>query len=653
MRLKTSLFSRAVFLNDMKRFAWAFIGYFVMLSFAMPIQLIMKAGYLEEQGTYNPFEDIFRFGGFDVMLMAVVPVLAGVFLFRYMQSRRSADMYHSLPLGRDAIFNSKLAVGALLCLLPVVATGVICIALRSYIGLQEYFTFNAVLNWMYISVLFNMTLFLASVLVGMTTGISVMHWALTYIYLLLPVGLSALLVFNIKPFMHGFSEEYYLTEKVMYFSPLARMAELGSRFTMKPVEIGAYVAASTVMAAIAGLLYRARSTESYSRAVAFDVFEPVFRYGVTFCSMLLGGFFFGQTGNSMGWMIFGYVAGSVIGYLIVQMMLKRSLVIMDARTLAGYAGFAAAAVLIFGGMKLDITGFEKRIPQAGEVDRVYFGYGIYNYINGYEEAPFYTSEDNIKNVIAMHRKMAGDKKYLGSWGSGTGYASIGIVYELEGGKRLVRNYNVKLDEYSEFLKPVYESVEYKRANYRILTVAPEYVDKITLRPTQKSGNGISIVDNSEIKEFIELANKDIKEASFEELENTRGCSSSVSLLLSNNKSIDFMYNKGFENTRRWLEQKGYLSRAVLVPEDVSHIVVEKRTHEDAYSIEENEIKDNKSIKRFESRDKQQIAVCLDNLSDSYEPGHPYIIGIYTSGGDSFYATFDEESVPDFVESYFK
>lgn len=659
MRLKTSLFSRAVFLNDIKRFAWAFIGYFVMLSLAVPIQLIMKAGYLDEMGSFtaasNPLAMIFRFSSFDMMLMAVVPILAGVFLFRYMQSKRSADMYHSLPVCRDAVFNSKLAVGALLCSLPVVATGIICMAIRSYIGLQEYFTLNAVLNWMYISVLFNMTLFMASVLVGMTTGISVMQGALTYIYLFLPIGLSTLVILNIEPFMHGFSADYYMTQKMMYFSPLARMAELSSKFTLKPMEIGGYVAACIIMAAAAGMLYRIRKTESDSRAVAFDVFEPVFKYGVTFCSMLLGGTFFGQTGDSMGWTAFGYAAGSIIGYIVVQMILKKSFSILDYKTFIGYAGFVAAAVLVFGVLKLDVMGFEKSIPQADEVDRVYMGYGIYSYIDGYDEASFYTSAENIKNVIAMHKKMAGDERAFDSRNSDKNSARISIAYELEGGKRLVRDYNVQLDEYRDFLKPIYESMEYKRANYGILKVSPENVEKITLSPNQSGRvNGVSIVDPSEIREFMEIAGGDIKDATYDELENTKGCTSSVNIMLSNNKTLYFTYNKSFDKTRSWLEQKGYLRGAVIMPEDVSYIVVEKRSNSDAYTIEDNEAKGGKAIKRFETRDKQQIAECLDKFADGYKSDNQYIIGVYTERiEEGFYGTFDEDSVPDFVKNFFE
>jgi hypothetical protein len=125
-------------------------------------------------------------------------------------------------------------------------------------------------------------------------------------------------------------------------------------------------------------------------------------------------------------------------------------------------------------------------------------------------------------------------------------------------------------------------------------------------------------------------------------------------MLSNNKTLYFTYNKSFDKTRSWLEQKGYLGGAVIMPEDVRYIVVEKRTNSDAYTIEDNEANGGKAIKRFETRDKQQIAECLDTFADGYKSDNEYIIGVYTERiEEGFYGTFDEESVPEFVENFFE
>ena len=72
-------------------------------------------------------------------------------------------------------------------------------------------------------------------------------------------------------------------------------------------------------------LYKKRKTESASEAIAFSKLRTIFKYGVTFCTMLFGGVYFSAVqSNSFIWMIFGYIIGAIIGYYIAEMVLQKT-----------------------------------------------------------------------------------------------------------------------------------------------------------------------------------------------------------------------------------------------------------------------------------------------------------------------------------------
>ncbi|KAF1086753.1 hypothetical protein SPSYN_00472 [Sporotomaculum syntrophicum] len=73
---------------------------------------------------------------------------------------------------------------------------------------------------------------------------------------------------------------------------------------------------------------------------------------------------------------------------------------------------------------------------------------------------------------------------------------------------MTRDYQIIYDEYANFLKPIYESEEYKKMHYDILQVNPDDVEKITLRPNMSTGKH---------KELVILEPTDVEEAGVDQI----------------------------------------------------------------------------------------------------------------------------------------
>ena len=100
--------------------------------------------------------------------------------------------------------------------------------------------------------------------------------------------------------------------------------------------------------------------------------------------MLTGGMYFGDF-QKMGWIIFGFIVGSLIGYSIATMILEKTWRILYKWK--GYIGFAIVASISLLLLNMDIVGYENNVPQDSEVKRVYVSSEIPEQVKKEEISP--------------------------------------------------------------------------------------------------------------------------------------------------------------------------------------------------------------------------------------------------------------------------
>ena len=220
-------------------------------------------------------------------------------------------------------------------------------------------------------------------------------------------------------------------------------------------------------------------------------------------------------------------------------------------------------LLIVAVFKFDLTGYNKRIPDASKVERVYVN-NSFNYYGGFNGDFKFEDEENIELVRQLHKGVV-DKDYdpLDADDYG-GWSYVSFNYELKNGKTLRRTYYDVPYPYwgeSKELKALYESREF--------TKQFDYVDEIDPRTIEvyNQWNDYSVVmsDKADMKQLLVLLEEDIKDRSFEE--NLYGEEAFINIWVEINKkneygdyydSVSFTVGKNCRRVLSWLEEKGYL-----------------------------------------------------------------------------------------------
>jgi hypothetical protein len=676
MKSKILFFNKGIIFDDIRRFGWIGIAYALALFFIVPLKILML--YENEQVAKDVIKGIFCFRNteFQGFLVIGVPVLLAIFLFRYMQVKVSADMIHSLPIKRDTLYRTHVFIGILILVIPVVIVGAISASLNITLGLDHYYNIYDVIQWTQITVLMDLVFFFTCIFVGMLVGSSVLQGGLTYILLFLPLGLTMLLAENLYIFIYGFTGN--IEQQASRFSPMVRIFEgfyidntnrINNNMSIK--EILVYIIICVALYFISKLIYNKRKLEAASQTIVFKSVQYILRYGITFCSMLVGGLYFQGAERNIHWMFFGFIIASLIGYLIAEMIIKKSLWVF--RSIKGYVIYVVVMIVLMLGINFDVIGYESKVPSLDKVSSIYFSNSGYNLNYEKYNSDKYFDGDNLNNILELHKQIIKGKE-LNKYANNRQGKNIVIVYDLKDGSKLKRQYSISNEDYSKYLKSIYESKEYKKNNYDILGVDPLDVEKIAIHPSLKIDKQAVIIKPEDIKEAIEVIKQDINSETYENMNTSNASWAEMTLMISENKlkkypkldennreqrdkQIHVSWEKSYKLFEEWLKKKGYLENSRVLPKDISYVVVEKV--QNSKQIEEKingKLLNEKDVKKLEITDKNQIETCLRNYNHPFgkygESNGKYIIGFYGEDKSNIeYGTFSEKDVPDFVKSY--
>ncbi|NMM63278.1 ABC transporter permease [Clostridium sp. P21] len=679
MKSKTSFFNKGIILDDLKRFGWISIAYTLFLFLTVPLKVIMINSGKQYAYDYNILKKVFYFanGYAQILFILIAPVFTAILLFRYIQVKNSSDMIHSLPIKRSVLYRSHAVVGALLLVLPVIINGFICVFLDIVMYLGKYYSPYDVLQWIEIIIIICLLLFFMCILVGMVVGSSIMQGMLTYILLVLPVAIAILLSGNLDGFLYGF---VYNDDNIEKFSPVTRVWQMATSMNnnsnsinkISINEIMIYIFVCIILYFIGMFIYNKRKLEAASKSIAFKGLEYVFKYGVTFCAMLVGGIYFRVAQKSVHWLLIGFLIASLIGYFGAEMIVKKSIRVF--KNVKGYLIYVIVIILVIVGVKLDILGYEKKMPSLNSVDSVYFSES-FDHLNFYKHnRDVYFDKKDIENIHNFHKQLIEEKSKNNDKNNGGQSRRVIFIYNLKNGSKIQRGYNVSLEDYTKYLKPIYESKEYKKMNYDILQVNSSDIEKITMCPYVSINKQTVIIDPKDIKEAVEVLKQDISNETYEPDNEQIKPWSNIDFMIDDNNlkkypqlidernnresNVHLPWKKSYILFDQWLKQKGYLEGSRITSKDISYALVEKVDNMEDWlqKLKNGKVKiDENSVKNLKITDKNQIETSIRIYKDEWRnKSAKYIIGFYSQDGKNIeYGSFSEKDLPDFIAKHFK
>ena len=351
----SDLFGRRLRLR-VSQFYWLLALWCVVLFFIFPIAAALA---LEEDDIIINVTALIEDQVFAAMLFTPIAALLTTGAFSYLNSRPQLDFYHSQPVTRKQLFAVNyltgwivyllpLAVGLIvdalvIMLIPGIAAENILMMLNGFIRcVGLYFSFNA--------------LFLFAVMLCGNKFISL----LTGIYFSgAPAMLVGMLYYYIDKFSVTFCYSIPFTNILKGISPLAYVFDLrGQTPLTAAIIIWVPVSAALVFACL--LLYCRRPSETAGKPLAFPKALPFIKYPITAFAAWVGGMFFGNITDSIGWTVFGYFIFAALAFGIINGLEKldfRNVFSNWKKFLIGTVVFIACLILLY----LGCMAFDARV----------------------------------------------------------------------------------------------------------------------------------------------------------------------------------------------------------------------------------------------------------------------------------------------------
>ena len=658
MNLKTSLFDKSIIKSDFKRFWW------VTAVFMMLLALFVLPNAVKNYAYPEAFADSFYFHTDEGFFSFIFAIGLGGMLFSYLHKGNSASCLHGLPVKRKTQYLSHIFAGVVLLIIPIIISSIVIFIESLCLNSGEMFALKLALKYFYTCGVYAVTTLLVTVFAAMLSGNTIAAYVFTGGFIVLPFAIETISKYVLESNLYGFTPSNYtaISEK-LYIYGIDKMCSPKSFV---------YICMIVILFFVNMWLYKIRSIESYEEIISFKALRPVFMYVVA----VFFGFFGWTMLNSMfefnniflGTMPLGIVA------LIAAFMLNRKSF--------GIKGLFKPLIIFVVGVGilqlcfvLDITGYERRVPDISQVESVepyndvyvYGGYDSYTtdgeiYYSDIGYKGILSEEKDIDNILKLHKAIVDNRNLDKSDFDGT---RITIKYNLSNGKTLERSYTINDNLYTDYLKNYYENDVYKKSAYPILNDNNKKINYVTYYGLD-TGDGIRLqyIDYDKLMEELE---KDISALTYYDIKrnNIKGRGRLLSIdydeivdyngkELKFNKGLDVNITSEFKNTNEFL--KDYLAQhkeLLINPDNISSLLI--TACDNAYDKEEAETKDISVDNKNDIIDTYNWIMSLYNETDNYENSITLDISIFVGENQITYGCIyvSEDNIPEVLMKYLK
>lgn len=466
---KKGWFSLTLFRKNWARFWPLTVGYGLLQFFLLPMDLITQMGYIVRVGgdrSGRVASQLVSAAIWAGPIGSVFGCLAAMALFFYLMNNRSVGMIHALPIRREGLFLTNWVTGLSFFLLPNAVVTLITFGAEGYFGaLQPGLT----LRWFALHTVIAMFFFCFGVCCAMFTGhilalpvfYGVLNGLVAGLCALADNAMNVLLVGCAgsdlsdaaltrwcTPLWHLMMklEDYDILENGTYYTAPGTAVALGYSLVLG--------AAFTLIAVIA---YQHRQLERAGDVVTVGWVRPIFQWGVGVCAGLAFGTViyenFFRRGGAWAF-VASVVLCTVVGAFVARMFLKKTLWVF-AEGWKSAVAVGLCMLLLLGGARADLFGYQKWTPDPAQVKSAYVGNADTTPYDSGHSGVEIDDPALIKEVVAIHSELVKDLDMLewtrrngvdyrtspeGDWEVSTG-TQLWLEYYGKDGTRETRSYS--------------------------------------------------------------------------------------------------------------------------------------------------------------------------------------------------------------------
>lgn len=487
MPRKTSFCKAALLRSDAKRYWPLLFLYTAVWVMILPLQLLKVSRWetgavLVRAALHNTIHDTLYA---SIIMGLLFGCLTAMAVWSYLMTPRTIGLMHALPVNRTQQFFSHAISG-----FGMLTAGNVLVFLLSVgsCAARGYVDWAMLGAWLLLTELMGLFFFalasLCAMAIGWLLAIPVLYGAANVLAYLLHIVVQAMA----EVFYYG----YTATEPaagVVWLTPVGKLwlsVNAGGEqwidqygavqdgyfaamdgYRWETLNASAYTtcfiyaAAALVLLALVWWLYQKRSSEMAGDAMAFRWLRPVARWSIGLCGGWGLGLFLhyvvlsGASSNLVQLLVSQIIMG-VVCFFGAQMLLRKTFRIFNARWWIETLALVLTLLGVTLCVKLDITGYQHRIPDAEDVTSVRV---MCSAIDMDTEDPALT-----ETVIALHRAILEQYDREGAPGSfyptptssedtsgeeTVQHRYVRMTYTLKNGTKLAREYLVRMQRGTE------------------------------------------------------------------------------------------------------------------------------------------------------------------------------------------------------------
>ncbi|NLY87540.1 MAG: hypothetical protein GX083_03225 [Clostridiales bacterium] len=455
-------------------------------------------------------------------------VVAASAVFGYLHKSASVTDAHSRPLTRKSLFKASFTAGLVMLFVPVIITGLfyLCVqgahvsasidkeAMMMYgmdFKVEELLSAKNVVGWVLANFIMVGFAYCVSCFAGMLAGTSLIQTLLSIFLMFLPTAIYSIFEGYLSVYVRGYSSGF---DWARYLSPYIYMFSIGdyplSSISAIPII---YIAFMVLLALVSLSIYKKIHLENEENSIVVPYASSVLVVILTFMSastILLISDTIIESSGSVGISIVVIILATAICFPIFCMIADQSFRVFNSYNMKVLGIYAVLICLTLMFTMFDISGFEKKIPQASEIKTVNIQVtsGIENGYYGSEGGIIdIDNPKTIQKITKLHKAIVSaepvdDNSYP---------AFFEVEYHLKNGRILKRTYNEvsekALKEYA-FLYNDSDIRSREQIDLSVLNKKSVSIEVISYAADEKGLTSYRVPKNL-MKGLLQAVNKDI------------------------------------------------------------------------------------------------------------------------------------------------
>ncbi len=594
MNLKTSLYNKAVFNTNFRRFAFIFAIYLfvsevIMDYFYLGFRYISS---IENMG--NPiylYDFIDEMGMYYLFTITPLSVIMSIVFFHYIQKEKALTTLHSMPVSRKSIYFSNYALFTTL-MSATLFLHFLFVSLHLTLGkgLPAGEVFGVMGVKFLTTLLLALTVFAFTTLIGMIVSNFILQGALVMLLFGLPFVLARLVDVLLETVVIGYysvlngtyidfriSPYYFLADlSLLYKNPSGgNLDPTAFAFNIDKMSIILSLATLLISFVLGYVLYKKRDLERCRDFIVFGWAKHALIALITILASLILANMLGIIGRETGagnyTIYIGAFVGALLGYIIMKLISEKSVSILKFVPKGLICGAAALVILFV--VDMDVFGYERYMPSPDKVEVAYVGFS--DNLDFMEEAygRIWIGNSEIAklsgaDIEILEQRQAQILEDIRTRDNSDYYSAINIFYILDSGKVVHRKYRINEEYFANLMDEfiVLDSNKmFLSENYDVKTS-----DGNLQSPHIYGDNGV--IFDLEEDDYKELLKEYKKDYLYYLCSNREDAGEGIVTIVSYSKMIDenmedinFVIHDKYTNSIKWLEENGYAS--ILVPEE--------------------------------------------------------------------------------------